>query len=140
MMLASRAWHPGGLSSMSGTAAGRTEWLKADLRCLMCGRGIGYLVGPLRSVRAAGSTADQSRQFTAFRPAESSGPAVRLIGGEQFRCTTCGGSVLMDQTETFSTYAEVDEEVEERPRRGRPARKWRRPDNGDRMNEVGIVS
>jgi len=64
---------------------------------------------------------------------------VRLIGGEQFRCTTCGGSVLMDQTETFATYADVDEEVEARPRRGRPPGKWRRPSSAEQMNEFGIV-
>jgi DNA-directed RNA polymerase subunit N (RpoN/RPB10) len=123
---------------MPGTVPGRTKWLKADLRCLMCGRAIGYVVGPLRSVRAAGSRADQPLQFTAFRPAESSGPAVPLIGGEQFRCATCGGTVLMDQTETFTTYAEVDEEVE-RPRRGRPPKNRPRSDNTNWMNEFGIV-
>jgi len=137
--LASRAWQAGRLSTMRGTAAGRTEWLKADLRCLMCGRAIGYLVGPLRSVRAACPRGDQPLQFTAFRSAESSEQAVRLIGGEQFRCTTCGGSVLMDQTETFATYADVDEEVEARPRRGRPPGKWRRPSSAEQMNEFGIV-
>jgi len=44
----------------------------------------------------------------------------------------------MDQQETFSTYAEVDDEVEERPRRGRPPSKWRRSRIADRMKELGI--
>jgi len=63
---------------------------------------------------------------------------MRLIAEEQFRCATCGGSVIMDQQESFSTYAGVDDEVEERPRRGRPPSKWRRPRIANRMNELGI--
>ena len=123
---------------MRSTAARRTDWVKADLRCLMCGRAVGYLVRPLRPIEVAGFGADQPLQFTAFRPANSSTPAVRLVGGEQFRCATCGGSVIMDQPETFSTYAEVDDEVEERPRRGRPPSKWRRSSIANRMDEPGI--
>ena len=124
---------------MSSTAAGRTEWLKADLRCLMCGRTVGYLVRPLRPVEAESSGADQPLQFTTFRPPITSAPPVRLIGGEQFRCATCGGSVITDQQETFSTYAEVDEEVEERPRRGRPPSRLRHGDIANRMKELGIA-
>jgi Fe2+ or Zn2+ uptake regulation protein len=29
-------------------------------------------------------------QFAAYRPADASEPAVRIVGGEHFRCTTCG--------------------------------------------------
>jgi hypothetical protein len=32
----------------------------------------------------------------------------------------------MDEVETFSTYDDVDEELQERPRRGRPPKPWRR--------------
>jgi DNA-directed RNA polymerase subunit N (RpoN/RPB10) len=107
--------------------AGRKDWVQADLRCLMCGRVIGRLVGPL----AAGddvnrSLAGRPLQFAAFRPADSHAPAVRLTGGEQFRCTTCGGAVIMDELETFSTYADIDDEHEDHPRRGRPPKPWRR--------------
>jgi hypothetical protein len=107
--------------------AGRKDWVQADLRCLMCGRIIGRLVGPL----APGDLVKRSPtgrppQFEAFRPADTRVPAVRLMGGEQFRCTTCGGAVIMDEVETFSTYTDVDEEQEERPRRGRPPKPWRR--------------
>jgi hypothetical protein len=102
--------------------AGRKDWVQADLRCLMCGRIIGRLVGPL----AAGEPPKRTPQFAAFRPADMRVPAVRLLGGEQFRCTTCGGAVIMDEVETFSTYADIDEEHEERPRRGRPPKPWRR--------------
>ena len=32
----------------------------------------------------------------------------------------------MDALETFSTYEDIDEERDERPRRGRPPKPWRR--------------
>src|SRR5579871_5863144 len=101
MTLERRVRHAYHVSAMHRTTAGRTDWLKADLRCLMCGRTVGYLVRPLRPVEAAGLGADHPIQFTTFCPADGSAPAVRLIGGQQFRCTTCGGSVIMDQQETF---------------------------------------
>lgn len=107
--------------------AGRKDWVQADLRCLMCGRIIGRLVGPLPPGDPDRRTlAGRLPHFAAFRPADARIPAVRLVGGEHFRCTTCGGAVIMDELETFSTYAEVDEEHEERPRRGRPPKPWRR--------------
>jgi hypothetical protein len=109
------------------TMAGRKDWVQADLRCLMCGRVIGRLVGPLPpGDPVKRSLAGRPPQFAAFRPADASVPAVRLVGGEQFRCTTCGGAVIMDELETFSTYTDVEEELEDRPRRGRPPKPWRR--------------
>jgi hypothetical protein len=107
--------------------AGRKDWVQADLRCIMCGRVIGRLVGPLPAGDPEKRTlAGRLPHFSAFRPADTAVPAVRLVGGEQFRCTTCGGGVIMDELETFSTYAEIDDEIEERPRRGRPPKPWRR--------------
>jgi hypothetical protein len=107
--------------------AGRKDWVQADLRCLMCGRVTGRLVGPLPPGDAARrSLVGPPPQFAAFRPADTSVPAVRIVGGEHFRCTTCGGGVIMDELETFSTYEDIDDELDERPRRGRPPKPWRR--------------
>ena len=121
---------------------GRKDWIQADLRCLMCGRVIGRLVGPLPASEAdRRARAGKPPQFAAFRPADSARPAVRLAGREQFRCTFCGGGVIMDELETFSTYADVDEEFEpDKPRRGRPPKPWRRPvDNPTWLDELGIA-
>ena len=42
------AWTPEGVEETIHMAmAGRKDWVQADLRCLMCGRVIGRLVGPL---------------------------------------------------------------------------------------------
>jgi DNA-directed RNA polymerase subunit N (RpoN/RPB10) len=108
------------------TKAGRKDWVQADLRCLMCGRVAGRLVGPLPASDAERrAVVGRSAQFSAFRPADTSVPAVRLVGREHFRCTTCGGGVIMGELETFSTYAEVQDDLERRPRRGRPPKPWR---------------
>lgn len=107
--------------------AGRKDWVQADLRCLMCGRIIGRLVGPLPPGDPDRRTlAGRLLHFAAFRPADTREPAVRLVGGEHFRCTTCGGAVIMDELETFSTYSDIDDDHEDRPRRGRPPKPWRR--------------
>jgi hypothetical protein len=109
------------------TMSGRKDWIQADLRCLMCGRVPGRLVGPLPTGDAAlkALTSADVHHFAAFRPADTSEPAMRLVGGERFRCNACGGILMMDELERFSTYDDVDEELEQRPRRGRPPKPWR---------------
>jgi DNA-directed RNA polymerase subunit N (RpoN/RPB10) len=122
--------------------AGRKDWVQADLRCLMCGRVIGRLVGPVPAGKPnVGVAAGRWPLFAAFRPADESVPAVRLVGDERFRCTTCGGGVIMDELERFSTYADIDDDdLEDRPRRGRPPKPWRRtPDSPDWLAELGIA-
>lgn len=121
--------------------AGRKDWVQADLRCLMCGRVVGRLVGPLPINEVARrSVVGPPPQFAAFRPADVGLPAVRLVGGEHFHCTTCGGGVLMDELETFSTYDDIEDELEERPRRGRPPKPWRRTQSSpDWLDELGIA-
>ena len=119
---------------------GRKDWVQADLRCLMCGRVIGRLVGPLPTEADRRALAGRPPQFAAFRPANTNVPAVRLVGGEHFRCTTCGGGVIMDELETFSTYEDIDDDLDERPRRGRPPKPWRRPPEASTwLDELGIA-
>src|SRR5262245_7135785 len=105
---------------------GRKDGVQADLRCLMCGRVLGRLVAPVSPGLTGRSMAAGVPRFSAFRPADGITPTVRLSGGEQFRCRTCGGGVIMDELETFSTYEDIDDEAEPRPRRGRPPKPWRR--------------
>jgi DNA-directed RNA polymerase subunit N (RpoN/RPB10) len=122
------------------TMAGRKDWIQADLRCLMCGRVLGRLVGPLPASEIARRAATTRPHFAAFRPAADGVPAVRLAGNEHFRCTTCGGALMMDEVETFSTYEDVDEELQERPRRGRPPKPWRRVESAPNwLDELGIA-
>ncbi|HEY0581885.1 MAG TPA: hypothetical protein VGE94_06855 [Chloroflexota bacterium] len=120
---------------------GRHDWIQADLRCLMCGRVIGRLVGPAPANDAERQALKgRPPKFAAFRPADPSAAAIRLAGDEHFRCTTCGGGVMMDELETFSTYADIDDELDVRPRRGRPPKPWRRTaDAPSWLDELGIA-
>jgi len=115
--------------------AGRKDWVQADLRCMMCGRVQGRLVGPLPATPVKGGLP----RFAAFRPADAGIPAVRLMGGEQFRCRTCGGGLIMDEVETFSTYEDDDDDLKQRPRRGRPPKPWHRPPESSWLDELGIA-
>lgn len=108
---------------------GRHDWVLADLRCILCGRVQGKLVGMLfGGVGPLRPTAWSVRQFSAYRPLDPSQPAVRLTGREKFRCLVCGGGVIVDEAETFTTYDELEmsDEDEPRPRRGRPPKPWRK--------------
>jgi hypothetical protein len=110
---------------------GRRDWLEAELRCLLCGRAWGRLVGCLPRGEA-------SEVVTLQRAGEQGSPARPLARGEQFRCGTCGGRVIVDHVETFSTYDEEEEEPGSRPRRGRPPKPWRRLSNR-RLHELGLA-
>jgi hypothetical protein len=120
--------------------SGRHEWVVADLRCILCSRILGRLVGPLPEGRAdARPTAGRLHQFSAFRPAEPTAPTVPLTGTELFRCPTCGGGGFIDEVETFSTYDDVEEEDPPRPnRRGRPPKPWRRLVD-HRLTDLGLA-
>ena len=119
--------------------AGRKDWVQADVRCLLCGRVLGRLVGPVPADQAGQRSLVRAPNFAAFRPADPRLPAVRLAGGERFRCSTCGGGAYLDELETFSTYDDVDDEAERRPRRGRPPKPWRRATTSAWLAELGIA-
>lgn len=108
--------------------SGRHDWVQADVRCMLCGRVMGRLLGPLPPGGRTGParpTAGRYDQFVAFRPADAEQPVARLTGTENFRCRSCGGGAILDDVETFTTYDEVVDEPAERPRRGRPPKPWR---------------
>jgi hypothetical protein len=112
---------------------------------MLCGRVLGRLIGPLpANDPARRAQAGIRPTFAAFRPADLSAPAVHLKGGEHFRCSTCGGAVIMDELEFFTTYDDdlddESEDVPDRPRRGRPPKPWRRvPTGPDWLADLGIA-
>ena len=117
---------------------GRRDWVQADVRCLLCGRMLGRLVGQLPAGRRRITTAGHSIPFAAFCPSERGTPARRLAEGERLRCSTCGGGVLVDEVELFSTYDDPLDEPASPPRRGRPPKPWRRlPDR--RLADLGLA-
>ncbi len=118
--------------------SGRQDWAQADVQCLLCGRLQGRLIGPLPEGHDRRAVARTDVQFAAFCPADRSIPAMRLAGGERFRCLTCGGGVLVDEVHVFSTYPEPVDEPSAQPRRGRPPKPWRhQPDQ--RLADFGLA-
>jgi hypothetical protein len=116
----------------------RRDWVQADVRCLLCGRMLGRLVGPLPPGRSRIGTVGWDVPFAAFCSSDRGIPARRVSGPERLRCSTCGGGVLVDEVEVFSTYDEPLEERAPRPRRGRPPKPWRQaPDR--RLAELGLA-
>ena len=108
----------------------------------MCGRVVGRLVGPAPTPSERTLRRGYPPRFAAFRPIDPTQPATRLNGDEQFRCHACGGGVMMDEIETFSTYLDVDDETdaEERPKRGRPPKPWRSPAGAPAwLDDLGIA-
>lgn len=119
---------------------GTRRWVQAELRCFMCGRNLGRLVGAqptdFHTLRAR---PNPLRQFQAFRPADPGEPVIRLQGNEHFRCTVCGGGVMIDDLEPFTTYDEmIEDEEPRRPRVGRPPKQFR-PLADTRLSELGLA-
>lgn len=124
---------------------GRKTWLQADLRCMLCGRVLGSLIGQEAATpalsSASGTIAARARHpFSLFRPTDSGIPIIRLRGNETFRCGSCRGAAIADETVTFYTYDDTfdDEAVTDRPRRGRPPKPWR-PRVDSRLSELGLA-
>ena len=104
----------------------RHDWVRGDVRCLMCDRLIGRLLGSRTCESSAGRASGAAVSFFAYRSADTSHRVAAFRPGMGFRCTTCGGSGAVDDVEFFATYDEVpmsaegDEPVKRGP--GRPPR------------------
>jgi hypothetical protein len=119
---------------------GRREWVQADVRCILCGRIQGKLLGQVPEGAAARTVARLQDHFHWFRAADATAP-VALARPGTLRCLTCRGATIVDEIETFTTYEEdiVDEELEPNTvRRGRPPKPWRRAADS-RLIELGLA-
>jgi len=117
-----------------GLLRSRHDWVRGEVRCLMCGRLLGRLLGSAQQHENGDHSAGRPVAFIAFRPLDPTGPIVRFTPGLRFRCTLCGGAGALDNVEVFSTYdetydeapphheSEVEEHAEGRRPRGRPGR------------------
>jgi hypothetical protein len=119
-------------SSVHGVRRRRRDWVRAEVRCLMCGRLLGRLLGAARPQDNGDRSAGHPVAFLAFRPLDPPGPIVPFAPGLRFRCCLCGGAGALDDIDVFSTYdeapADADDEEGEyernrvRRRPGRPPR------------------
>jgi hypothetical protein len=86
----------------------RHDWASADMRCLMCARLLGHLLGidQRRQGTAPAVPNTCSVTFLAYRPVDPGQPVVAFRPGMSFRCVECGGAGALDEIDFFSTYDE----------------------------------
>jgi hypothetical protein len=84
----------------------RRDWVRGDVRCLMCGRLLGRLLGTTRVRENGDRTAGHPIAFIAYRPLDPVGRIVPHHPNLRFRCRACGGAGALDEIEVLSTYDE----------------------------------
>jgi hypothetical protein len=82
----------------------RHDWVRRDVRCLMCGRLVGRLLGIPRTHENGYRSAGHAVAFLAYRAMDPSEPLVRFTPRLRFRCHQCGGTGALDEVDVFSTY------------------------------------
>jgi hypothetical protein len=90
----------------------RHDWVRGEVRCLMCGRLLGRLLGSAQQHKNGDHSAGRPVAFIAFRPLDPPGPIVPFTPRLRFKCTLCGGAGALDDVEVFSTYDEQPQEHE----------------------------
>jgi hypothetical protein len=92
----------------------RHDWVRADVRCLMCGRLQGRLLGTARRTENGERTAGHPVAFFAYRALDPVERIVPFTPNLRFRCRVCSGAGAVDSVDVFSTYDEppaTDEEM-----------------------------
>jgi hypothetical protein len=97
----------------------RHHWVRGEVRCLMCARLVGRLLGRHHRRESSDGSSERALSFFAFRPADSTQPAVVFTPQIRFRCSECGGAGALDDVEFFSTYDELPSTAED----GEPVRR-----------------
>ena len=100
----------------AGVGERRLRYLVAEARCYWCGTVAGTLEGgwPLMPGTLMFRRSGEHQALAPVRPAS---PA--------FRCGHCGGPLFVDDFDIMIMRSEKLEEVEDRPRRGRPPKRPR---------------
>jgi hypothetical protein len=94
-------------SSWAATGRKRRDWVRGDVRCLMCGRLLGRLLGTTRARENGDRTAGHPVAFVAYRALNPTERIVPFSPDLRFRCTVCGGAGALDEVEVLSTYDEL---------------------------------
>ena len=90
--------------SASRPARTRRDWVRGDVRCLMCGRLLGRLLGTTRTRENGDRTAGRPVAFVAYRPLNPPRRILPFSPELRFRCRSCGGAGALDEVEVVSTY------------------------------------
>jgi len=104
----------------------RHQWVRGEVRCLMCGRLLGRLLGTDHHRQSANQSTWHSASFFAYSPANTTLRVMAFRPGMRFRCADCGGTGALDDVEYFSTYDELQGTAQdEEPVRRGPGRPHR---------------
>lgn len=97
---------PGGLVSLAVQPARRQrhDWVRVDVRCLMCGRLLGRLLGVARTHESGDRSAGHPRAFVAVRSLDPTDRVIPFSPNLRFKCSACGGAGALDEIDAFSTY------------------------------------
>ena len=101
-----------GCSQLSVRRQRRRDWVRGDMRCLMCGRLLGRLLGTARSHENGDRSAGHPLAFVAYRGVDPLEPIVPFTPRLRFRCHRCGGAGALDDIDVFSTYDDVPDYLE----------------------------
>jgi hypothetical protein len=85
----------------------RQDWVRGDVRCLMCGRLMGRLLGTTHARANGDRTAGHPAAFLAYRPLDPLQRIVPYSPSLRFKCRACGGAGALDDIEVLSTYEEL---------------------------------
>jgi hypothetical protein len=85
----------------------RRDWVRGEVRCLMCARLIGWLLGARKHRESGERSLSDPITFFAYRSADTSQHVVPFTYHMCFRCADCGGTGAVDDVDYFSTYEEL---------------------------------
>jgi hypothetical protein len=99
-----------GCSQLSVRRQRRHDWVRRDVRCLMCGRLLGRLLGTALSQENGDHSAGLPVAFLAYRAVDPLDPIVPFTPHLRFRCHRCGGAGALDDIDVFSTYDDAPDD------------------------------
>jgi hypothetical protein len=104
------------LGGSAGMGEGQLRYLVAEARCYWCGTAAGTLEGGWPLIPGT-LMFHRSGEHQALAPARPD--------STDFRCGHCGGPLFVDEFDILMVRSEKLEEVDDRPRRGRPPKRPR---------------
>ncbi len=84
--------------------ARQRDWVRGDVRCIMCARLVGRLLGAAEDSAAGRYPSTQSVSFFAYKSADANSRVVTYVPRMRLRCANCGGAGTLDTVEFFSTH------------------------------------
>ena len=101
----------------------RRDWVRGEVRCLMCARLVGWLLGARSPTAKGDRSLSAAITFCAYRSADMSRQVTAFTCDMRFRCSDCGGTGAVEEIDFFSTYDELPLGAEDlQPRRRGPGR------------------